>query len=350
MMQSNLAKRYSMDDIEFELIQQDQCLPLVIKPIDSSVDIVKWGESNKVRIKELLTEYGGILFRGFKVSSSDVFEDFIESVSSSVLSYTERSSPRSAVSGNIYTSTDHPEDKEIFLHSEQSYNLQFPMRIFFYCEKAARSGGATPIADARKIFQRIDPQLRSQFKENAYRYSRCFWPMMGINWQTAFQTSDKQSVEKYLQENQINFEWGSLGELKTYQTRPLVAEHPDSGEKCWFNHCTFFNVSTLDTQTQEMLLSSFAQDELPNNTYYSDGTPIEPEVMDALREAYLSEKVEFEWQQGDVLMLDNMLVTHGRGTFEGDRSVLVGMSEVCSWEAVKSENIDCKSLRDREKC
>jgi hypothetical protein len=51
----------------------------------------------------------------------------------------------------------------------------------------------------------------------------------------------------------------------------------------------------------DFFLSEFEEEGLPNNTYYGDGSRIEPEVMDHLRHAYLREKVVFPWQQFDVL-------------------------------------------------
>lgn len=319
------------EDVELSFFAPEQELPLVITPKQAGLNISQWGEENKGFVEQLLARYGGILFREFDSGQGDDFESFIANVSSSALSYSERSSPRSVFNGNIYTSTDHPQDKEIFLHSEQSYNVRFPMRIFFYCQTPASSGGATPIADARKIYQRIDPAIRERFEQGQYRYSRYFWPMMGLTWQTAFQTEDKKAVEQYCDNNQIHYQWDDNGALQTYQIRPAVAKHPVTGEKCWFNHCTFFHISTLDADTQEILTCSFSENELPNNTYYGDGSSIEPTVMDSLRAAYEEEKVTFDWQSGDVLMLDNMMTTHGRAAFAGQRKILVGMSELSSW-------------------
>jgi alpha-ketoglutarate-dependent taurine dioxygenase len=98
----------------------------------------------------------------------------------------------------------------------------------------------------------------------------------------------------------------------------------------WFNHGTFFHVSTLDPETRLALLAQVGEADLPNNTYYGDGSPIEPEVLDHLREAYRRETVSFPWEAGDVLMVDNMLVAHGRSPFAGPRQILVGMSHPIS--------------------
>jgi alpha-ketoglutarate-dependent taurine dioxygenase len=95
----------------------------------------------------------------------------------------------------------------------------------------------------------------------------------------------------------------------------------------WFNHAAFFHVSTLEPSIREPLLAEFPEADLPHNTYYGDGSAIEPAVLDEIRAAYQQEMVIFPWQAGDILMLDNMLTAHGRMPFMGGRKVVVGMAE-----------------------
>jgi hypothetical protein len=40
--------------------------------------------------------------------------------------------------------------------------------------------------------------------------------------------------------------------------------------------------------------------------------------------------VAFPWQKGDILLLDNMLVAHGRAPYAGPRKVVVAMAEPVS--------------------
>jgi len=99
----------------------------------------------------------------------------------------------------------------------------------------------------------------------------------------------------------------------------------------WFNHAAFFHVSTLDAPIRDALLSQFSEEDLPSNTYYGDGEPIEPGVLDQLRSAYSDATRVFAWQVGDLLLLDNMLMAHGREPFTGPRSILVGLAMPASW-------------------
>jgi alpha-ketoglutarate-dependent taurine dioxygenase len=142
-----------------------------------------------------------------------------------------------------------------------------------------------------------------------------------------FQTTDKTAVEAYCRQNQIEFKWKGQDWLCTSQVRPVTAIHPKSGEVVWFNHATFFHVTTLNSELSETLLSDLNEDDLPNNTYYGDGSPIEPAVMDHLRAAYIQETVTFSWQCGDILLLDNMLTAHSRSSFVGPRKVVVAMAD-----------------------
>jgi alpha-ketoglutarate-dependent taurine dioxygenase len=309
-------------------------LPLIVEPSADGVDLPQWAANNRESLDRLLTEHGGILLRNFRVDTAEKFEAFVEATSGEPLHYNERSSPRHVVSGRIYTSTDHPKHLDIFLHNEQSYNLRFPTRIFFCCTKPAPVGGATPIADARNVFTRLSPSIRAKFMEKKYMYARNFGQGPGLGWEEAFQTRDKSAVEDYCRRNQIEFEWRSGNRLRTRQVREPVAAHPVSGELTWFNHATFFHITTLPKAATESLLSELGEDNLPNNTYYGDGTPIEPEVMNELQQSYLAEKLSFPWAAGDVLMLDNMLSSHGRDPFDGPREVLVAMAGLRDWQSV----------------
>jgi len=51
--------------------------------------------------------------------------------------------------------------------------------------------------------------------------------------------------------------------------------------------------------------------------------------MEEVSDLYWKTSVSFPWRQGDILMLDNMLVAHARNPFEGARKIVVAMGEMC---------------------
>ena len=309
-------------------------LPLLAEPAAPGVALAPWAAANRKSIEQKLERHGGILFRGFNLQGAEDLDTFIRAVSGESLEYRERSSPRTAVKGNIYTSTDYPANQPIFLHNENSYQQEWPLKIFFFCRQAPGAGGETPIADCRKVMARIAPEIRDRFASRQWMYVRNFGDGFGLAWQTVFQTTDKEAIERHCADKGIATEWKAGNRLRTRAVRRALARHPRTGELVWFNHATFFHVSTLEPAVRQALLAEFGESELPANTYYGDGASIEPEVMDHLREAYRSETVSFPWQQGDLLMLDNMLVAHGRSPYSGSRQILVGMAEPVSQEQV----------------
>lgn len=139
-------------------------------------------------------------------------------------------------------------------------------------------------------------------------------------------------MEKYCRGAGIEFEWKEGNRLRTQQVRPAVARHPRTGEMVWFNQATAFHVSTLEPALREALLAELPEEEVPKNVYYGEGSRIESAVLAELREAYRQETVAFSWQEGDLLLLDNMLVAHGRTPFVGPRKIVVGMAEPFQWQ------------------
>ena len=310
-------------------------LPLVLQPAAENTsfdEMTAWLRMNRDFVERQLLKYGAILFRGFPIQNCVDFEQFGMAVSNELLEYRERSSPRSQVGENVYTSTDYPPSQKIFPHNEHSYAVTFPLKLFFFCEIPATHGGETPIGDTRKIVQRISPEIRERFRQKKWMYMRNFGHGMGVPWRKAFATSDKAVVEDYALRNKIDLEWKDNDCLRTRQVRPVFETHPRTSESLWFNHATFFHISTLDDTVREVLMEEFADEDLPNNTYYGDGSPIEPAVMDHLRDAYMKEMVSFKWEKGDTIILDNMLTAHSRLTYAGQRKVLFAMAEPISRE------------------
>jgi len=310
-------------------LQADQSLPLAIEPALDGINLTSWLKNNRDWLETKLLQHGGILFRNFVINNPEDLEQLTQAISSDLLSYSYRSTPRTQVQGKIYTSTEYPADRSIPLHNEMSYTRSWPMKIWFACLQPAAEGGETPIADSRKVFQRLDPSLRERFAQQGIMYVRNYSKGLDLPWQEVFQTDDPATVEAYCREAGIEWEWIGNEQLRTRQICQATATHPKTGESVWFNQAHLFHVSSLSPEVRQYLLSNLGEENLPRNTYYGDGSPLEETALDEIRDVYEQETIAFSWQAGDVLMLDNMLAAHGRKPFSGSRRVVVSMAESC---------------------
>lgn len=302
-------------------------LPLVVEPGVEGVDLLSWAAANRDYVRARLAGPGAILFRGFGVRGPEAFEQFVRRVSDEPLEYRERSSPRHRVAGNVYTSTDYPARETILLHNENSYQQVWPQKLFFFCATPSETGGETPLADVRRVLGRISPETRERFRARGVMYVRNYDEGLGLDWREVFQTEDRAAVGRYCAAAGIAAEWGEGDRLRTRQVAQAVARHPQTGEEVWFNHAAFFHVSRLDARVREALLGAVGEEHLPNNAFYGDGGPIEPAALAEVAAAYDAETVAFPWRAGDILMIDNMLVAHGRRPYTGARRILVAMTE-----------------------
>ncbi|MFV3381362.1 MULTISPECIES: TauD/TfdA family dioxygenase [Pseudomonas] len=302
--------------------------PLLCTPNVPGVDLVAWAAQNRALIQQQLHRGAAILFRGFDVAGIDQFNQCIDAISGGALQYLFRASPRTQITGqfNIYSSTDYPAGERIFPHNEHSYSPVFPLHLYFYCDTPSETGGETPLGDTRLILDRIDPQVREAFARKGILYVRNYGDGMGLPWQTVFQSEVRSEVEAYCAQIGVQAEWKPGNRLRTRQRGPAVVRHPQTGERIWFNHGTFFNALTLPDSIRDNLLREFGPLDLPQNTFFGDGTPIGDDVVRHLQQIYRDVMVEFAWQKGDVVLLDNILTVHARNAFTGRRKILTAMA------------------------
>lgn len=313
-----VRRRHAFEDTE---------MILVIEPATEGVSLRDWVRSSHATLEALLLRHGGVLFRGFEVGPVENFEELVREMSGGeLMEYKYRSTPRSEVSGRIYTSTEYPPDQWIPQHNEMSYSREWPLRIAFLCVQAAERGGETPLSDSRRMYERLSPAVRNRFAELGVMYIRNYSPGLDVPWQEVFGTSDRVAVESFCRRNGIETEWKADGGLRTRQVCQGVVCHPVTGEMLWFNQAHLFHVSNLDPLVRTALIAELGEENLPRNTCYGDGSPIPDAVLNEIREAFHQEMHSFAWQNGDLVLLDNMLVAHGRAPFSGPRRVLVGMA------------------------
>lgn len=309
-------------------------LPFVIDENTTDGNLPKWLAENRALVKSLLVTHGGLLFPGRYVDNVTSFEAVVDSFSIRRTEYLYRSTPRLQLGDRIYSATEYPKNREIPLHNENAYQHDWPLHLIFSCLKVAAAGGETPLASTARITERINGRIKDQFSRKKIMYVRNYGTGVDLPWETVFQTSEHASVETYCKAHRITFEWKADNCLRTQQVCDAFAIHPQTRQPLWFNQVHLFHISSLDDATRCTMLEVFSEHNLPRNAYYGDGSPIETSILDGIRDAYQQEKVPVRWREGNVLLLDNMLVCHGRAPFLGERKVLVAMTDVVSEQAV----------------
>jgi alpha-ketoglutarate-dependent taurine dioxygenase len=299
-------------------------LPLLVEAQRNSESLMDVFARRRAEIEAMLDDVGGVLLRGFSVPTVEAFREFAASFDHPLLSYEFASTPRSAVTSGIYTSTEYPAHQHIPLHSEQAYTREWPLKIWFHCVTAALSGGETPIADNRAIYERLPKAIRDRFAHGIL-YVRNYGDF-DVPWQRVFNTDQRADVERFCQRTRIEWEWKPGGELRTRQLCQGIEHHPKSGGPLWFNQAHLFHLSNLQPEVRETLLDVVGLENLPRNVYFADGASIPDAMFDEIRGVLGEQAVIFPWQSGDVLMLDNMRVSHGRTPFKGPRKVVVAMA------------------------
>lgn len=275
-------------------------------------------------VGELLIREKALVFRGFHIGS-ETLEPVMELLLPNRLAYVHGNSPRSKVGDNIYTSTEYPPHLAISMHNELSYAARWPSRLLFYCEQAPETGGATPLVDGARWLESLDPEIRAAFADGVqYRQNLHDGFGLGKSWQETFETDKRAVVDEYLATADATWQWHDEG-LRISQLRPATTLHPVSGAEVWFSQFDQWHPGTLGAAAAAFALV-MEEDELPQSVAFADGSPIPADYAIHVRDQGFAAAVDVDWRAGDLLLIDNVLVGHGRRPFSGPRRILVAMS------------------------
>lgn len=285
--------------------------------------------SEKTSLDDLLYRDGAVLFRGFGIGDRNGFLQVKEAIAGSThFDYVDGNSPRTKISHAVYTSTEYPREFPISMHSELSYSTRWPSLLFFYCKTPASEGGETPIADCRHILQRLGRELTEKFEEHGVKYTRFLSGSKGIGktWMDTFETEDRQVVEEHCRSNGIAYAWEG-NSLCLSQQGPGVIRHPVTGEKVWFNQANQFHPSGLPADIRKALTLMHGKNlhRFPQYAFYGNGEEIQDKDLQTITQTSFDCALKFPWEKDDLLVLDNLLMSHGRMPFKGQREILVSM-------------------------
>ena len=288
----------------------------------------RWIKSNLNELEAKLRETGAILFRGFPVDSAETFDEFSHSFGYPNFTYKESLSNavRLNFTERVFTANEAPKDVEIFLHHEMAQTPISPSKLFFFCKSAAEEGGQTPLCRSDMLFQDLAkhmPELAADFMSKGLKYTTQMPAEddpnsgQGRSWKSTLSVQNDAQAEQKLAELGYSWEWLTEGSLRA--TTPVLPAVIDMGN----DKKVFYN----------QLIAAFmgwkGVRENPSSAItFGDGSAIP--IVGLQLAVKLSEKYTFDlpWQDGDVALVDNYMVMHGRRPFSGERKrqVLVALA------------------------
>lgn len=280
-----------------------------------------------------LDQDGALLIRGFPIDEPSKFARVLEEVGFRRTRYIAGNNPRNAVMENVYLSTTYPPEWSISLHSEMSHLESYPRYISLYCKTPAQTGtGLTPLASNAEILSRMKsdaPTLLEKLRKHGVSYVQRMKKQgtafgFGRPWQEVFETDSEKAVEKFCEANGIPYRWEG-DELIVTHTRGPTVKHPVSGDEMWFNQGEQWHHSSLSPEVQKFLASKIGLDKVPHHACFGNGEEFTSEDLATIRKIYDSCSHRFQWNAGDVLIIDNIRLAHGRDTYLGPREVFFAM-------------------------
>lgn len=287
----------------------------------------EWIKANLDTIETELKRSGAVLFRGFPINSAETFDTF--SAAFGYPSFTYQESLSNAVRINfterVFTANEAPKDVEIYLHHEMAQTPISPEKLFFFCKTAAEHGGATPICRSDQLFKALqaeNPSLAKDFEDKGLKYTTHMPALddsksgQGRSWASTLSVESKEQAEAKLAELGYSWQWQADESLKAV-TPVLPAVLDLGGMKVFYNQLVAAYMGWKGVR-----------DNPSSALCFGDDTAISKEALERI--AVLSENFTFDlqWQDGDVVLLDNKISMHGRRPYSGERKrqVLVALA------------------------
>jgi hypothetical protein len=299
---------------------------VVNQTTEASLDAaIEWVQTHRARHIAAAERCGAVLFRGFPVRTDQDLDRFIAAFHLPNFPYEDSLSNAVRVNRTprVFTANEAPPEVNIFLHHEMAQTPIYPSKLFFFCEKPAETGGATPLCRSDVLWERLAakcPQFAKDCVEKGLRYSNVMpgendlASGMGRSWQSTLKADTREAAEARLRQIGYTWQWLDDGCLKaTTPVLKAVYDLPD-GRRSFFNQ----------------LIAAFrgwkdARNDPAKSITFGDGSPLNREA--AMTACELADELSFDipWQQGDVALVDNFVTMHGRRTFSGTRKVLASL-------------------------
>jgi alpha-ketoglutarate-dependent taurine dioxygenase len=298
-------------------------------------EAVAWAAKHRPALDQLIERHGGIVLRGFPFATSEDFGAITACFPQFTGGYQGGAAARRSVAKGVYEATQRTGDQSIPIHQEMFYLRDYPPRLAFFARKVAERGGETLIADMRAITAALPSPIRAKLEAHGIRNVRNFAAKTGNTeetrlmdkrgWDFAFYTDSMDEVNAICARRHMRPHWHEDGSLTVFNQEDAFVAHPSTGERVYRSglHIAHFYRGSYDQTGAAAELR--ASQEFPSGAFLGDGSE-----LDSAEDAELCAVVDrftyqWPWQDGDVMILDNLLTGHGRNPFEGTRATEVAL-------------------------
>ena len=314
--------------IKEQIIVNGKPFPFVIKNNNITIenDFLSWIDNHKDDLKSLMLEYDAVLFRGFPIANSNLFEKMLTKAQFPTFEYVGGAAPRTNVTaGRVLTANESPSTEDIPFHHEMAQTPNPPNSIFFYCDTPAESGGATPIIQSNIIYETLNqfaPDYANYLEDVGVRYMRIMpektdtGSAIGRSWKETFQCDTRSEAEQKMSELNYEWQWLDNGDLKTITgTLPAIRVDKKTGKKVFFNSIIAVFQGWNDSRNIG-----------EKSVQTGDGQFIDKDILNTLLQKVKTNVVAFEWHKNDVIWINNNTVLHSREPYEGHRKVCASLA------------------------
>ncbi|WP_281559357.1 TauD/TfdA family dioxygenase [Thalassomonas sp. RHCl1] len=268
---------------------------------------------DKEQVLNWMKAYGAVLFRGFD-TSIEAFSTLVRNVSTRVTLDPARNHASDSAQ-LVDAGTD-----KVGLHLENGNAPILPHLAWFYCKKAAKAGSQTTYCDGNAVWPTLNEQAQALFAGQRIKYARRLPEKL---WKK-YTHSELDGIES---PEQVTFaDLQTLGERVEGQKFTLLENDDVYSEfSVWAVRKSLF--SDEKGFSNSLLGPSFNY-EPPVITMENDDV-IPDEVWQHIEEQTDRLTHNIEWQNHDIVLLDNTRVMHGRREIiDTDRELYNALSYV----------------------
>jgi len=227
--------------------------------------------------------------------------------------------------GTVLTATGETQEFPVPLHGEMYYLPRQPRLLWFMCAVPPPDGvgGETTLCDGSALLERLSPETRGYLEANRLAYRRL---LRSGEWQETFGTDDVEVARARCAENETALEHDpETDSVRTVYVTSAILPGPD-GRPGYMGSLMPVYFAEAGRRQQ---IAATGQGELPPLTVRAeDGGEIPMAVVHEALAAGSAMETAVPWSAGDVLVVDNARVLHGRTASQSpERMVYVRMGE-----------------------